>query len=304
MNNYKSGFVTLLGRPNVGKSTLINKLIGETITITSPVAQTTRNKLKGILTTKTGQIIFVDTPGVHKPHHLLGEILVKNAKSAINGVDIVILVLDSSVEPGRGDEYIKDFLVSNNTEFIVVLNKWDLVNEDIQNLRLDQYKKVFGNCKSLLVVSASEGDGCFALIDMILNFLPNGPMLYEEDTICDQPLDNLLSDLVREQVLFNTREEVPHSVAVKIDKIKEMQRNNGKKFTAVLATIFVERASQKGILIGKKGSMLKIIGQAARSNMKKLIDSPVHLELFVKVEPNWRKKESKLKEFGYEVDFK
>ena len=167
MNNYKSGFVTLLGRPNVGKSTLINKLIGEKITITSPVAQTTRNKLKGILTTKNGQIIFVDTPGVHKPHHLLGEILVKNAKSAINGVDIVILVLDSSVEPGRGDEYIKDFLVANKTKFIVVLNKWDLVNKEFKNLRLDQYKKVFGSSKNFQIVSASEGDGCSELIDMI-----------------------------------------------------------------------------------------------------------------------------------------
>mgnify|MGYP001204818912 CR=1 FL=1 len=303
MNNYKSGFVTLLGRPNVGKSTLINKLIGEKITITSPVAQTTRNKLKGILTTKNGQIIFVDTPGVHKPHHLLGEILVKNAKSAINGVDAVILVLDSSAEPGRGDEYIKDFLVANKTEFIVVLNKWDLVSKELKNMRLAQYKQVFGTNKSLQIVSATEGAGCSELIDMIFDFLPKGPMLYEEDTICDQPLDNLLSDLVREQVLINTREEVPHSVAVKIEKIKEIKRNNGKNFTAILATIIVERTSQKGILIGKKGSMLKAIGQEARSNMKKLINGPVHLELFVKVIPNWRKKESKLMEFGYEVDF-
>ena len=303
MNNYKSGFVTLLGRPNVGKSTLINKLIGEKITITSPVAQTTRNKLKGILTTKVGQIIFLDTPGVHKPHHLLGEILVKNAKTAINGVDIVILVLDASVQPGRGDEYIKNFLIKNKTEFIVVLNKWDLVNKEIKNLRLDQYEKSFSTSNSFHTVSASNGEGCTELIDTIFGFLPKGPMLYEEDTICDQPLENLLSDLVREQVLINTREEVPHSVAVKIEKIQEMQRNNGKNFTAVLATIIVERTSQKGILIGKKGLMLKTIGQKARSNMKKLIDGPIHLELFVKVVANWRKKESKLIEFGYEVDF-
>ena len=303
MNNYKSGFVTLLGRPNVGKSTLINKLIGKKITITSPVAQTTRNKLKGILTTKIGQIIFVDTPGVHKPHHLLGEILVKNAKSAIDGVDIVALVLDSSVEPGRGDRYIRNFLVANKTEFIVVLNKWDLVNEEFKNQRLEQYKNVFENCKSFQLVSALEGDGCSELIDVILNFLPKGPMLYGEDIICDQPLDNLLSDLVREQVLINTKEEVPHSVAVKIEKIKEIKRDNGKSFTAILAIIIVERASQKGILIGKKGLMLKTIGQEARSNIKKLIDSSVHLELFVKVIPNWRKKESKLMEYGYKVDF-
>ena len=287
----------------MGKSTLINKLIGEKITITSPVAQTTRNKLKGILTTKVGQIIFLDTPGVHKPHHLLGEILVKNAKTAINGVDIVILVLDASVQPGRGDEYIKNFLITNKTEFIVVLNKWDLVNKEIKNLRLDQYEKSFSTSNSFHTVSASNGEGCTELIDTIFGFLPKGPMLYEEDTICDQPLENLLSDLVREQVLINTREEIPHSVAVKIEKIQEMQRNNGKNFTAVLATIIVERTSQKGILIGKKGLMLKTIGQKARSNMKKLIDGPIHLELFVKVVANWRKKDSKLIEFGYEVDF-
>ena len=144
MDNYRSGFVTLLGRPNVGKSTLINKLIGEKITITSPIAQTTRKNLKGILTTKNGQIIFVDTPGVHKPHHRLGEILVNNAKASINGVDIVVLVLDASEEPGRGDKYLKDLLVSNKTEFIVALNKWDLVNKEFKNLRLDQYRKFFG----------------------------------------------------------------------------------------------------------------------------------------------------------------
>ena len=302
LDNYKSGFVTLLGRPNVGKSTLINKLIGEKITITSPVAQTTRNKLKGILTTKNGQIIFVDTPGVHKPHHRLGEILVKNAKGAINGVDIVIFVVDSSEEPGRGDKYIKDFLIKNQTEFILVLNKWDLVNKEFKNLRLDQYRRFLGNNKKFQILSALDGEGCSELIEIVFNFLPVGPKLYEEDTICDQPLNSLLSDLIREQVLINTREEVPHSVAVKIEKVEQIKRNNGKTFTAILANIIVERISQKGILIGKKGSMLKIIGQSARSNMSKLIDGPIYLELFVKVVPNWRKKESRLIEFGYEED--
>ncbi len=302
MDNYRSGFVTLLGRPNVGKSTLINKLIGEKITITSPIAQTTRKKLKGILTTKNGQIIFVDTPGVHKPHHRLGEILVKNAKAAIKGVDIVIFVLDSSEEPGRGDKYIKDFLEASQTDFIVTLNKWDLLDRELKNLRLEQYSRFLGNNKNIQIVSAFEGEGCSQLLDMLFTFLPEGPQLYEEDTICDQPLENLLSDLVREQVLRNTREEVPHSIAVKIEKIDAMKRQNGKNFTAILATIIVERKSQKGILIGKKGSMLKIIGQSARSNISKLIDGPVHLELFVKVVPNWRKKESRLIEFGYEEE--
>jgi GTP-binding protein Era len=196
-----------------------------------------------------------------------------------------------------------NFLIANKTEFIVALNKWDLVNKEFRNLRLEQYRRFFGINRNFQIVSASQGEGCSELVNMALNFLPEGPRLYGEDTICDQPLNNLLSDLVREQVLLNTREEVPHSVAVKVEKIEKLKRKNGKIFTAILANIIVERSTQKGILIGKKGSMLKIIGQSARSNMSKLIGSPVHLELFVKVIPNWRKKESKLIEFGYEEDF-
>ena len=302
MNNYRSGFATLLGRPNVGKSTLINKLIGEKITITSPVAQTTRKKLKGILTTNNGQIIFVDTPGVHKPHHRLGEILVKNAKAAINGVDIVIFVLDSSEAPGRGDEYIKDFLQANQKEFIVALNKWDLVDEEFKNLRLEQYRRFLGIQQNFQIISAVKGEGCAKLLGKVLSYLPEGPKLYDEDTISDQPLENVFSDLIREQVLMNTKEEIPHSVAVKIEKIEEIKRNNGKKFTAILATIIVERASQKRIIIGKKGSMVKNIGQSARIHITKLVNSPVHLELFVKVVPNWRKNKSRLTEFGYFVE--
>ena len=304
MNNYKSGFVTLLGRPNVGKSTLINKLIGEKITITSPIAQTTRNKLKGILTTKKSQIIFVDTPGIHKPHHLLGEKLVRNAKSSIGGVDLILLIFDSYKPPGKGDLYIKDYLISNKAKFIVVLNKWDLVSEEEKNLRLKQYKKIFQDKLICFhMISALSGEGSEELINLIESFLPNGPMLYPQDMISDHPLSTILSELVREQVLLNTREEVPHSVAVKIEKIQEVRKKKpANNITAILATIVVEKKSQKGILIGKNGAMLKVIGQAARTNMKKLIDGPVYLELFVKVTPNWRKKESKLIEFGYEDD--
>ncbi len=304
MNNYKSGFVTLLGRPNVGKSTLINKLIGEKITITSPIAQTTRNKLKGILTTERSQIIFVDTPGIHKPHHLLGEKLLRNAKSAIGGVDLILLIFDSYHPPGRGDEYIRDLLITNKSKFIVVLNKWDLLNNDQKDLRINQYKEIFQDKITCFQnVSALSGEGSKELINVIEKNLPKGPLLYPENIICDQPLEIILSELVREQVLLKTREEVPHSVAVKIEKIKEIEKKNQtKNLTAILATIVVEKKSQKGILIGKKGVMLKTIGQSARINMKKLIDGPIYLELFVKVIPNWRKKESKLVEFGYEDD--
>ena len=307
MNHYKSGFVTLLGRPNVGKSTLINKLIGEKITITSPIAQTTRNKLKGILTTKKSQIILVDTPGIHKPHHLLGEKLVKNAKSAITGVDLILLIVDSHSPPGRGDLYIKNLLTANKSKFIVILNKWDLLKKEEKDLRLNQYKEFFKD--EIIIfqsVSALSGEGLNKLIDLIEGLLPFGPKLYPEEIICDQPLKIILAEMIREQVLLNTREEIPHSVAVQIEKIQEIikkdstKKQTNKKLTAILATIVVEKKSQKAILIGKKGSMLKIIGRSARVNMLKLIDGSVHLELFVKVIPNWRKKESKLMEFGYE----
>ena len=303
MNNYKSGFVTLLGRPNVGKSTLINKLIGKKITITSPIAQTTRNKLRGILTTDDTQIIFIDTPGVHKPHHLLGEKLVKNAKSAINGVDLILLIFDSYHKPGRGDEYIRNLLITNKAKCIVVLNKWDLLENGDKIARLNQYKELLNdNLISIQEVSAVSGHGCNQLIKKIRGFLPEGRPLYPKDTIVDQPIKVMLSELIREQVLLNTREEVPHSVAVKIEKM-ELIKNKGKDTTAILAIIIVERKTQKGILIGKGGSMLKVIGQSARMNMKNLIEGSIYLELFVKVIPNWRKKESKLIEYGYEEDF-
>ena len=303
MNNYKSGFVTLLGRPNVGKSTLINKLIGKKITITSPIAQTTRNKLRGILTTDDAQIIFIDTPGVHKPHHLLGEKLVKNATSAINGVDLILLIFDSYYKPGRGDQYIRNLLITNKAKCIVVLNKWDLLENGEKIARLNQYKELLNdNLISIQEVSALSGHGCNQLIKKIRGFLPEGRPLYPKDTIVDQPINVMLSELVREQVLLNTREEVPHSVAVKIEKM-EYIKNKGKDTTAILAIIIVERKTQKGILIGKGGSMLKAIGQSARMNMKNLIEGSIYLELFVKVIPNWRKKESKLIEYGYEEDF-
>ena len=303
MNNYKSGFVTLLGRPNVGKSTLINKLVGKKITITSPIAQTTRNKLRGILTTDDTQIIFIDTPGVHKPHHLLGEKLVKNAKSAIKGVDLILLIFDCGYKPGKGDEYIRDLIITNKSKCIAVLNKLDLVENRDRHKRTSQYKELLNDdLISFQEVSALSGHGCNQLIKKIRGFLPEGKPLYPKDTIVDQPIKVMLSELIREQVLLNTREEIPHSVAVKIEKM-EYIKNKGKDITAILATIIVERKTQKGILIGKGGSMLKVIGQSARMNMKNLIEGSIYLELFVKVIPNWRKKESKLIEYGYEEDF-
>jgi len=277
LNNYKSGFVTLLGRPNVGKSTLINKLVGKKITITSPIAQTTRNKLKGILTNDDNQIIFIDTPGLHKPHHLFGEKLVKNAKSAINGVDLILLIFDSCQKPGKGDAYIRNLLMNNKSKFIVVLNKWDLVEKKDRYERINQYKELFNdNLISLQEVSALSGYGCNELIKEIRAALPTGKPFYPKDMIVDQPINVILSELIREQVLLNTREEIPHSVAVKIEKIEYIKKK-GKEITAILATVIVERKSQKGILIGKGGSMLKAIGQTARMNIKNLFEGTIYL---------------------------
>jgi len=214
-----------------------------------------------------------------------------------------LLIFDSYYKPGRGDEYIRDLLITNKSKCIVVLNKWDLLENRDKLLRMNQYKELLNdNLIRFQEVSALSGHGCNQLIKKIREFLPEGKPLYPKDTIVDQPIKVILSELIREQVLLNTREEIPHSVAVIIEKI-EYLKNKGKEITAILATIIVERKSQKGILIGKGGSMLKVIGQSARMNMKKLIEGSIYLELFVKIIPNWRKKESKLIEFGYEEDF-
>ena len=302
---YRSGFIALIGRPNVGKSTLVNQLVGEKVAITSPVAQTTRNRLRAILTTPKAQLIIVDTPGIHKPHHLLGERLVKTAINSIGNVDLVVVVFDGSMPPGRGDAFIIEVLKKQKTPVLVVLNKSDLLKETDFMIRVDQYKSFLGNFSwPIRFCSALRGNHCLQLVDEMINFLPAGPKLYPSDMISDQPEKILLSELIREQVLLNTREEVPHSVAVRIERIEEIPQNKEKSKnevrTAVLATILVERKSQKGILIGKDGSMLKTIGSTARIQMQNLIRGKVYLELFVKVVPAWRSKPSQLAELGYE----
>tara|TARA_Y100001968_G_scaffold244604_1_gene228647 strand:- start:544 stop:1506 length:963 start_codon:yes stop_codon:yes gene_type:complete len=302
---YRSGFVALIGRPNVGKSTLVNKLVGEKVAITSPVSQTTRNRLKAIVTTASAQLVIVDTPGIHKPHHLLGERLVKSAKSAIGEVDIVLLLLEASSSPGRGDYFIVELLKQQKVPVLVALNKWDLVEEGNFEKRQNEYQDLFEKVSwPVYRCSALSGYGCNELIDVLFKKLPFGKMLYPENIVSDQPENILLAELIREQVLIHTREEIPHSVAVKIERIEEIPLK-GKKDTdsfrtAVLATVLVERKSQKGILIGKKGSMLKKIGVGARLQMQTLINGSVYLELFVKVVPNWRTNPSRLSELGYE----
>jgi GTPase len=289
---FKSGFVALVGRPNVGKSTLLNALVGQKIAITSPTPQTTRNRLQGIVTLERSQIILVDTPGIHKPHHLLGETIVHNAIGAISAVDLVVWVVDSTVPLGTGDRFVADIITKAKVPAIVGLNKIDgAPTPDI----LRTYTDFAEESKwQAIPFSALNGGGIEELKINLSDRLPLGPYYYPPEFVTDQPERFIMAELVREQILLLTREEIPHSVAVSIDKVDEQP-----KLTTVMATIHVERDSQKGIVIGKKGAMIKEIGTQARLQMQKLILGSVHLELFVKVQPKWRSRLSQLADLGY-----
>ncbi|MEA5617982.1 GTPase Era [Cronbergia sp. UHCC 0137] len=294
---FKSGFIGIIGRPNVGKSTLMNQLIGQKIAITSPIAQTTRNRLRGILTTPEAQLIFVDTPGIHKPHHELGEVLVQNAKIAIESVDVILLVVDGTVNCGSGDRYIADLLLYSKVPIILGINKSD--EQVLNSQQIDNSYLELGNYYQWETVkfSAKTGAGLLQLQDLLVAQLETGPYYYPPDLVTDQPERFIMGELIREQILLLTREEVPHSVAIIIDKVDETPG-----ITRVIATINVERDSQKGILIGKGGSMLKAVGSAAREQIQKLIAGKVYLELFVKVQPKWRQSRMSLAELGYRVE--
>ena len=285
--------MALIGRPNVGKSTLLNQLVGRKVAITSPVAQTTRHRLRGIVTTPRAQLVLLDTPGIHKPHHLLGERLVKTAKAAIGEVDLVLLILDGSVKPGQGDAFVAQLLRHSHLPVLMGLNKQDCVSPRRSEALARAYQAMAEQWP-LLLFSARTGEGCDAVVDGLSERLPHGPYLYPPGVVSDQPEQLLLAEQIREQVLLLTREEVPHSVAVTIERISESSQR-----THVAAAVLVERDSQKGILIGKGGSMLKTIGTEARLQMQKLIHGPVHLELFVKVMPRWRRHPGRLAELGY-----
>ncbi len=294
--DFRSGFVGIIGRPNVGKSTIMNQLVGQKIAITSPVAQTTRNRLRGILTTPEAQFIFVDTPGIHKPHHQLGKVLVENAKLAVRSVDVVLFVVDCSVEAGGGDRYIADFLATINLPVIVGLNKQDQQSDTAT--RLDQSYQQIAQAHGWPVVkfSALTTAGLDTLQTLLKETLEPGPYYYPPDLVTDQPERFIMGELIREQILLLTRQEVPHSVAIEIERVEE-----STKVTRVFAAITVERESQKGIVIGKQGAMLKMIGTAAREQMQKLIMGQVYLELFVKVRPKWRDSPSRLSQLGYKI---
>jgi len=293
--DFKSGFIGLIGRPNVGKSTLMNELVGEKVAITSPVAQTTRNRLRGILTTETAQMIFVDTPGIHKPHHELGKVIVKNAQSTIDAVDLILFVVDASTPAGGGDRYIAELLNTTQVPVIIGLNKTDLVGSEQRAKNRATYETLLQERKwDAVEFSALTGLGLEELQVQLRQKLEIGPYYYPPELASDQPERLVMAELIREQILQETRQEIPHSVAIVIDQISEE-----KNLTIIRATINVERSSQKGILIGKKGAMLKRIGTAARAEMQKMIAGKVYLELFVRVQAKWRDSARQVAEFGY-----
>lgn len=294
---FKSGFVGIVGRPNVGKSTLMNALVGQKVAITSPTAQTTRNRLRGILSTDQAQIIFVDTPGIHKPHHELGKILVKNARLAIDAVDVTLLVVDGAVEAGRGDQFVAELLSHSQNPVIVGVNKVDLQPTEADSLNASYAALAAAHHWPLVKFSALQTSHLDQLLALLIDQLEPGPYYYPPDLVTDQPERFIMGELIREQILLHTREEVPHSVAIAIDRVEEADT-----ITRILATIHVERDSQKGILIGKQGSMLKTIGSEARQQIQKLVMGPVYLELFVKVVPRWRQSRNRLQDFGYQVE--
>lgn len=293
---FRSGFVALLGRPNVGKSTLLNALVGQKIAITSPVAQTTRNRLRGILTLPQGQIILVDTPGIHKPHHRLGEILVKNAQTLVRSVDVVLFLVDGSQPAGTGDQFIAEGLARQKTPVVLGLNKQDVVAADQVERITASYQALLPGVP-LLRFSALTGQGISELQTYLLQMLPPGPCYYPPEMVTDQPERFIMAELIREQILHLTREEVPHAVAVVVDRVEETPQ-----VTRIFATIVVERPSQKAIIIGHQGQMLKTIGTQARQEMQKLVNGPVYLELFVKVEPKWRQTPYLLRDLGYRLE--
>ncbi|MEI6329683.1 MAG: GTPase Era [Pseudanabaena sp.] len=294
---FKSGFVALVGRPNVGKSTLLNALIGQKIAITSPVAQTTRNRLRGILTLPEAQIVLVDTPGIHKPHHLLGQTIVRNAIGAISSVDVTVLLVDGSDRMGTGDRFVAETILQSKVPTILGINKIDLLNDESGDTFNDYESFAEEHGWQVAKFSSITGEGLESLQTMMCDRLPLGPYYYPPDLVTDQPERFIMGELIREQILLLTREEIPHSVAISIDQVDEQP-----KITRVMATIHVERDSQKGILIGKKGQMLKEIGTQARLQMQKMIMGSVHLEMFVKVQPKWRSSRFQLADLGYRVE--
>ena len=294
----KSGFVAIIGRPNVGKSTLLNQILGQKIVITTDKAQTTRKRIKGIYTNKEGLIVFVDTPGVHKPLNKLGEFLLDEAKIAVPDADVILFLVDGSESAGKGDKWIAQHLLQTKIPIVIVMNKVDKVKkpEKVEE-NLLSYKTLFEENLPVVRISAKTGRNIDTLMNNIFKKLPEGEALYPEDVVTEETMRDVTEEIIREKILLNTSDEIPHSVAVKVTNYQEKE-----EIDKIYATIYCEQKSQKGILIGKGGSLLKKIGTEARLELEKIVEKKVYLQLEVKVEKDWRKKQNILKNFGYQQE--
>lgn len=296
-DTFHSGFVAILGRPNVGKSTFLNQVIGQKIAIMSDKAQTTRNKIQGIYTDNQAQIVFIDTPGIHKPHSRLGDFMVESALSTLNEVDATLFMVNATQKRGRGDDFIIERLKNVKKPIYLVINKIDQIHPDKLLEIMDDYRQTLDYAE-VFPISALQGNNCPELVASLIETLPVGPQFYPADMVTDHPERFIAGELIREKVLELTREEVPHSVAVVVDRIS---RSDEEK-VQVQATIIVERNSQKGIIIGKGGKMLKNIGVKARKDIELMLGDKVYLELWVKVMPNWKDRQIDLRSLGYKQD--
>ncbi|MGL6200985.1 MAG: GTPase Era [Lachnospiraceae bacterium] len=294
--DFKSGFVTLIGRPNVGKSTLMNYLIGQKIAITSNKPQTTRNRIQTVLTTEDGQIVFVDTPGIHKAKNKLGEYMVNIAERTLNEVDVVLWLVEPTTFIGAGEQHIANQLTKVKTPVVLVINKIDMVKKEELLSSIDAYRKLY-DFAAIVPVCARDGENADELIKVVMQHLPYGPQFFEEDTITDQPERQIVAELIREKALHVLNEEIPHGIAVVIDKMQKR-----RKIMDIEATIICERESHKGIIIGKQGNMLKKIGSNARFEIERMLECKVNLQIWVKVKKDWRDSEFLMRNFGYTKD--
>lgn len=292
----KSGFVSIIGRPNVGKSTMLNQVLGQKIVIATDKAQTTRKRIKGILTNEKGQIVFVDTPGIHKPINKFGEFLLDEAKVSVPDSDLVLFLVDGSEPAGKGDKWIVENVISKTKiPVVLVMNKLDKIsNQGKITENYQSYMELFESEIPVIKISAKTGKNKTKLIDLIMDYLPEGELLYPEDIVTEENMRSIVEEIVREKILLNTKEEIPHSVAIKVDRYEETP-----EIDRIYANIFCETKSQKGILIGKGGSLLKKIGTEARLDLENIVEKKVFLALQVKVEKDWRKNDKVLKNFGY-----
>ncbi|EHT6206185.1 GTPase Era [Staphylococcus pseudintermedius] len=297
MSEYKSGFVTIIGRPNVGKSTFVNRVIGHKIAIMSDKAQTTRNKIQGVMTQQDAQIVFLDTPGIHKPKHKLGDYMMKVAKNTLSEIDAVMFMVNVNEEIGRGDEYIMEMLKTVKTPVFLVLNKIDLVHPDALMPRIEQYQR-YMDFAEIIPISALEGHNVDHFINVLKSYLPEGPQYYPDGQISDHPEQFVVSELIREKILQTTSEEIPHAIGVNVERMTQESEDR----VHIEAVIYVERDSQKGIVIGKGGKKLKEVGKRASLDIEHLLGSKVYLDLWVKVQKDWRNKSSFIKQMGYVED--